>query len=262
MREHLKEVGYGRKDIFVFMIFNHHLSYEEMRTKLDACRRWKVRVIDCRFALLTRRSITTCLGPSRKRERITTSTPLGPTCRYDAARPYDTRILPSCLTCLTAEMCQAVKDGRYDLPKATGCLSMTAKRLLVWVLRMTGAAMLCALVFVFCPFGWMQAIHARIGMGELAYTPLLNYLTRTLSGMYASQGAVILFISLDVERYRGLIRLLAWLTILGGATVTALDATLRLPLFWTVTEGPFTVALGVVLILLLARMPKGDSGKP
>jgi hypothetical protein len=45
----LKEVGYGRKDIFVFMIFNHHLSYEEMKAKLDACRRWKVRVIDCRY---------------------------------------------------------------------------------------------------------------------------------------------------------------------------------------------------------------------
>lgn len=45
----LKEVGYGRKDIFVFMIFNHHLSCAEMRAKLDACRRWRVRVIDCRY---------------------------------------------------------------------------------------------------------------------------------------------------------------------------------------------------------------------
>jgi hypothetical protein len=45
----LKEVGYGRKDIFVFMIYNHHLSYGEMKEKLDACCRWKVRVIDCRY---------------------------------------------------------------------------------------------------------------------------------------------------------------------------------------------------------------------
>jgi len=45
----LKEVGYGRKDIFVFMIYNHRLSYAEMKEKLDACRRWKVRVIDCRY---------------------------------------------------------------------------------------------------------------------------------------------------------------------------------------------------------------------
>lgn len=45
----LKKVGYGRKDIFVFMIYNHGLPYTEMRRKLDACRRWRVRVIDCRY---------------------------------------------------------------------------------------------------------------------------------------------------------------------------------------------------------------------
>jgi hypothetical protein len=45
----LKSVGYGRKDIFIFMIYNHRLSYQEMRKKLDACRRWSVRVIDCRY---------------------------------------------------------------------------------------------------------------------------------------------------------------------------------------------------------------------
>jgi hypothetical protein len=120
---------------------------------------------------------------------------------------------------------------------------------------MTGTAMLCALVFVFCPFGWMQAIHARIGMGELGYTPLLSYLIRTLSAMYATLGALILFISLDVERYSGLIRLLAWIAIVSGAGVTALDATLHLPLFWTATEGPFTIVLGLVLIALMAKIP-------
>jgi len=45
----LKNVGYGRKDVFVFMLFNHDLGYREMCKKLDACRKWKVRVIDCRY---------------------------------------------------------------------------------------------------------------------------------------------------------------------------------------------------------------------
>jgi hypothetical protein len=45
----LKDAGYPSEDIFIFMLFNHDLSYEEMRLKLDACRRWRVRVIDCRF---------------------------------------------------------------------------------------------------------------------------------------------------------------------------------------------------------------------
>jgi len=132
---------------------------------------------------------------------------------------------------------------------------MTARGWLVWVLRVTGVTMLFALVFVFCPFGWMQAIHARMGMGELAYTPLLSYLIRTLSAMYAYMGAIALFVSRDVERYGPLIRLLGWIGILGGAGVTALDAILGLPLAWTATEGPLTVALGVVLITLVAKLP-------
>jgi hypothetical protein len=130
---------------------------------------------------------------------------------------------------------------------------MTARWFLGWVLRMGGAAMLCALVFVFCPFGWMQAIHARVGLGDLAYTPILSYLTRTLSAMYASMGAMILFMSTDVERYRPLICFLGWISLLGGAGVTILDATLRLPLFWTATEGPFTILLGLILIALTRK---------
>ena len=47
--EYLKDAGYNHTDIFVFMIYNCTLSYEEMRKKLDACRRWGVRVIDCRY---------------------------------------------------------------------------------------------------------------------------------------------------------------------------------------------------------------------
>ncbi|MBU2572748.1 MAG: Fe-S oxidoreductase, partial [Elusimicrobia bacterium] len=45
----LKEAGYNSTDIFVFMLFNHDLSYSEMLKKLDACRRWGVRIVDCRF---------------------------------------------------------------------------------------------------------------------------------------------------------------------------------------------------------------------
>ncbi len=60
----LKGVGYGRKDIYVFMLYNHDLSYEQMRRKLDACRRWQVRVIDCRFRPLTQTSDNYRPGPN------------------------------------------------------------------------------------------------------------------------------------------------------------------------------------------------------
>jgi hypothetical protein len=125
--------------------------------------------------------------------------------------------------------------------------------MLIWLLRITGVAMLGALVFMFCPFEWMAAIHRRIGIGELAYTPLLSYLIRTLSALYAILGAILLFISFDIDRYGLLIRLFGILAILGGLGVTILDAILHLPLFWTAAEGPLTVVLGIALIVLVHK---------
>ena len=45
----LEEAGYQRRDTYVFMLYNHEVPYAEMREKLEACRRWGVRVSDCRF---------------------------------------------------------------------------------------------------------------------------------------------------------------------------------------------------------------------
>ncbi|MCX6908567.1 MAG: hypothetical protein NTY01_11055, partial [Verrucomicrobia bacterium] len=64
----LKKVGYGRKDIFVFMIYNHAIPYREMRKKLDACRRWRVRVIDCRYRPLSSTKDGYVPGPKRQTE--------------------------------------------------------------------------------------------------------------------------------------------------------------------------------------------------
>ncbi len=45
----LEEVGYRRGDLYVFMLYNHEIPYVEMKTKLEACRRWGIRVADCRY---------------------------------------------------------------------------------------------------------------------------------------------------------------------------------------------------------------------
>ena len=134
---------------------------------------------------------------------------------------------------------------------------MMARWMLIWILRLAGGAMLMALLFVFCPFEWMASLHKQIGLGELRYTPLLSYLIRTLSALYASMGAIIFFLSFDIDRYRPLIRFLGAISILGGLGVTALDAILRLPVLWTALEGPLTIVLGVFLIVLLSRPRPG-----
>ncbi len=45
----LEDAGYRRADVFIFMLYNYDLPYPEMKKKLEACRRSKVRVVDCRY---------------------------------------------------------------------------------------------------------------------------------------------------------------------------------------------------------------------
>jgi hypothetical protein len=49
----LKDAGYKANkkdaDIYLFMLYNHNISYEEMCEKLEYCRKWGVLTIDCRF---------------------------------------------------------------------------------------------------------------------------------------------------------------------------------------------------------------------
>jgi hypothetical protein len=96
----------------------------------------------------------------------------------------------------------------------------------------------------------MQKGHADMGMGELEYTPLMSYLTRTLSAMYAIVGAICFYMAYDVKRYLMLIRLLGCIAVIGGIGVTILDTLLHLPWLWTALEGPMTMVLGIVLISL------------
>jgi len=45
----LADVGYNKKDIYVFMIYNYDLDYYEMKKKLVKCKKWGVQIADCRF---------------------------------------------------------------------------------------------------------------------------------------------------------------------------------------------------------------------
>ena len=49
----LNEAGYNSKDIYVFMIYNWDLDFEEMEKKRKKCWEWKVQISDCRNRPLT-----------------------------------------------------------------------------------------------------------------------------------------------------------------------------------------------------------------
>ena len=128
------------------------------------------------------------------------------------------------------------------------------ERLLVWLLRLFGASTLIALGAVFMPHDWMNLIHQRLGMGELPHLPIVGYLTRSISALYALHGALLIFLSLDVRRYLPLVRFLGAASVVMGVLLLGLDLAVGMPVFWTVAEGPPVVALGLVILILARRV--------
>lgn len=50
----LKHVGYNLKDLYVFMLYNWDIGFEEMERKRIQCWKWGVQIADCRFRPLDR----------------------------------------------------------------------------------------------------------------------------------------------------------------------------------------------------------------
>jgi hypothetical protein len=132
---------------------------------------------------------------------------------------------------------------------------------LVVLLRIAGAILLTALIPAVMPFAWMQNIHSRLGMGELQERPIVGYLTRSVSLMYAMHGALVLFVSLDVRRYLPVVKCLAVLAVLFGMGMLVLDFTVRMPSSWTACEGPFIAILGGVMLWLTGRVQHSSGGR-
>ncbi|MFH1024265.1 MAG: hypothetical protein V1809_12865, partial [Planctomycetota bacterium] len=119
-----------------------------------------------------------------------------------------------------------------------------------WFLVVLGFVMLTALVPAVMPFAWMNFIHATLGLGNLPDAPIVHYLTRSCSMLYACGGALILYLAMDVRRHVEIIRLGGILTVVGGVGLAAIDLNSGLPWFWVAGEGPCVVALGVVMRVL------------
>jgi len=128
------------------------------------------------------------------------------------------------------------------------------ERTLVLLLQLDGIIMLAALLPSMMPLAWMQTTHRYLGMGELPDRPIIGYLTRSLSLMYAMHGAVLLFLSWDVRRFLPVVKLVAVLTILFGLCLTALDVVVGMPSFWAVSEGPSLFILYCVVFWLTGRV--------
>jgi hypothetical protein len=135
-----------------------------------------------------------------------------------------------------------------------------ARELVVVVLRALGVLDLLALGAVFLPLHWMAVAHAWLGLGTMPEGPLVGYLARSASALYALHGALILFLSFDVRRYWSLITFLAVLAVLHGAVMLGIDIAEGMPVWWTAIEGLGFAGTGAVV--LAAQWAAGPPNVP
>jgi hypothetical protein len=138
---------------------------------------------------------------------------------------------------------------------------MTADRLLLLLLRFNAAILLCAAPCALLPFAWMDAVHRDwLGLGPLPDAVITRYMARSLSLVYAMHGVVILAVTLNWNRYRPLVPVLACLHIAFGCAMLAVDLSAGVPWWWALGEGPSLAAFGVVKLLLYRRASRGEPG--
>ena len=106
-----------------------------------------------------------------------------------------------------------------------------------------------ALAAVVAPRSWLAWGHAWCGLGELPDMPVVGYLARSASALYALHGLMVVYMSGDVQRYWGLIRFLAMLALLHGLVMWGIDIAEGMPRWWAWLEGPSFAATGLIVLL-------------
>ncbi len=134
------------------------------------------------------------------------------------------------------------------------------ERLLRLVLVVSGVALLCALPAAVMPSDWMRAIHGRAFGEPLPDRRIVEYLTRTLSGMYAALGGITLFLATDVRRFAPVVACKSAVGVAFGAGVLWLDLIVGMPWWWSAAEGPGIVLICGTALVLAVRVLRAHAG--
>lgn len=129
-------------------------------------------------------------------------------------------------------------------------------RVLVVLLRIAGYATASAFLAIFLPVEWMASTHRWLGLGEFPRAAVVDYLARSIAALYGFHGVLLLIIAGDPVRYRTIVAYVATMNIVFGALVFAIDLHARLPMAWTLLEGPPIALFGVVMAYLNRPAPR------
>lgn len=121
------------------------------------------------------------------------------------------------------------------------------------LLYVMGGLAALAVVPMVMPTRWMVATNDWLGLGPFPHAPLTQYLTRSLSALYALVGGLVLYVAYHLDRYLDLVGVMGWLTVLLGLFLTGLDFAIGMPAAWSWGEGPPTVLVGLAFVWLAGR---------
>lgn len=116
--------------------------------------------------------------------------------------------------------------------------ALLAEKLLRLLLGLIGGTLLVATIPVFFPLSWMAYLHQVLGLGEMPSEPLVEYLARSTSMLYALHGAMVLAVAIRFHQLHSLVPLIILLHMLMGIAITLIDLAAPMPWYWTVGEGP------------------------
>jgi len=136
-------------------------------------------------------------------------------------------------------------------------ISMNGReKILILILRISAGILLFAFPMMLLPVEWMTATHRWLGLGEFPASPLVDYLTRSISFLYGFHGGLLLIVASDIRRYRGVLVYIVATGIAFGPCIIVIDLHAGLPLYWTLGEGPLIIASAVIIGLLLRAVPR------
>jgi len=130
------------------------------------------------------------------------------------------------------------------------------EKLLILLLRLSAIVMLMAFPMMLLPVEWMATTHRWLGLGDFPASPLVDYLTRSISFLYGFHGGLLLLIASDIRRYRTVLVYAIVMGVAFGVAIIAVDLHAGLPLTWTLGEGPMIIVAAVIMGLLLRAVPR------
>ena len=134
--------------------------------------------------------------------------------------------------------------------------SFLQERVLVFVLRFSAVVLVAAFPMILLPVDWMAAVHRALGLGQFPASPLVDYLTRSISFLYGYHGILLFIAASDVRRYRPIIVYAVIMGLTFGVVMIAVDLHAGMPLRWIVCEGPSVIVTSVIVGLLLRAVPR------